>query len=243
MTDSIRTQQRKFTDKIIRQTGKTINRFSLIGGGDTVAVGVSGGKDSLTLVDILSRRRRHLPVSYELRPVCIRIAGVNDGFDSRPLADFCRSRTGNYEEISVSCDMTTGKDPCFICSWHRRKALFEFCRTHSITTLALGHTMDDRSETLLMNLFYQGSISSMPVSLSLFDGGIRIIRPLGDISEKDINEYSRIRRLPVYKTECPHFNGQRRLKVREILSDLESSHPHVKRSIVSALDNIKTGYL
>ncbi len=232
-----------FAKRILKQAGRTINQYRMIGSNDTAAIGISGGKDSTALLDILVRRKKHLPINYTIVPVFVRMKWVHDNVDTGQLRRYCMERAGSFHELNASCDMTTEKDPCFVCSWHRRKTLFDFCKEKEISTIAFGHTMDDRAETLLMNLFFQGNFSTMPVSQHFFDGTLRIIRPLAEISEADIFRYTKILGLPVDKKECKFFTNQSRKKVRTILSELEKDHPHVKNSIVSSINNIKPEYL
>lgn len=236
-------QDSLFIKKVLKDAGRSINQHAMIEANNRVAVGVSGGKDSLALIDILARRMEHIPVSYTIVPVFIRTAGVHDAMDSAQLEEFCINCCGSFREIRVECDMKTDKDPCFVCSWHRRKALFDFCKTEYISTLALGHTMDDRAETLLMNMFYQGNISSMPLHQYFFEGNLKIIRPLGEIPEADIIRYTKLIKLPVCKHDCPYFKNQSRKRIRKMLNTFEHDHPYIKNNIVSSISNIKEEYL
>jgi tRNA 2-thiocytidine biosynthesis protein TtcA len=229
--------------EIIKKVGKTINKFNLIEGKDTVAVGISGGKDSLALLSILNERLKHIPVFYTLIPVFIRVLKIHDSLEIGELKKYCTNLTGYFYEIEIEPDFETGKDPCFICSWHRRKALFEFCKDRKIEKLALGHTLDDRIETLLMNLFYQGNISTMPVILDLFEGKLKLLRPLGETTENDIIDYVNEIQLPVISHECVYFNRQSRKKIRNLLEELKRTNPDIKQSISKAMDNIKHEYL
>lgn len=236
-------KKKEFIRKIIKKCGKTINHYELIKANETVAVALSGGKDSLSLLDILHTRLKHLPVSYNLISVHVHVKGITNSIDTEKLQDFALKRSSAFYLEEIDIDLSSDKDPCFICSWHRRKKLFSLCQRLGIKKLALGHTLNDIAETLLMNMFFQGNISTMPVSLPLFDGDLTIIRPLGETEETDISEYASTNNLPIQESRCPYSKEQTREEMRELLDRLSKKHPQVRQTLVKSMKNIHDDYI
>ncbi|MGA2466551.1 MAG: ATP-binding protein, partial [Thermodesulfobacteriota bacterium] len=207
--------------------------------------GVSGGKDSLTLLHLLHERRKRVQTHYELIPVHIDL-----GFDSKPsniLKDF-------FEAQSLSCHIEftdIGKrangpenreNPCFLCSWERRKLIFQLAHRLKCNKIALGHHKDDIIETLLLNIFYSGEISTMLPLQTLFKGKIILIRPLALIEEKKIERFAREMDLPFGPSGCPSSGKTKRKEVKELIETLERKNRKVKGNIFRSLSNIKLDY-
>lgn len=231
--------------KIDTTVGSTIFDHALIKPNDRVLIGVSGGKDSLTLLDTLARWKRRVPITAELFAAHITVSEFPDGIDSLYLDDFCRSRGVPFKSITTSAGIVdlTKDNPCFICARHRRNALFEYAREINCSRLALGHHLDDIIATLLMNMCYHGNISSMPLSSTLFKGNLTIIRPLGAIEESDIILYERQQKLGAQKSTCTHGKLLSRSRIREVIDDLAADNPTVKKNIFRSRWNIKNEYL
>lgn len=132
---------------------------------------------------------------------------------------------------------------CYLCSWHRRKALFDLAVQLNCNKIALGHHLDDITETLLMNLFFQGSFGTMPPKLPMTKFDMTIIRPLALISENEIKEMERIRLFKKQIKSCPYEKDSSRSDAKKLIADLEKWNPHVRQSIWSAMENIKYDYL
>ncbi|RLD46517.1 MAG: tRNA 2-thiocytidine(32) synthetase TtcA, partial [Bacteroidetes bacterium] len=130
-----------------------------------------------------------------------------------------------------------------VCSWHRRKALFEFAKENGFRKLAFGHHMDDAVETLLINMAYHGNISSMPGKLSMFDGALDSIRPLILLTNKDTAEFARIRNYPELTAKCPYENQTFRKTARGLITELEQLHPKAKWNLFNSMGNIDQEYL
>lgn len=235
----------KISKKLLKQTGKTINHYKLIKKNDRIIVGLSGGKDSLSLLDLLYLRKQYVPVEHTLIAAYIEIDEIGHRLDINELQKFCDERNLEfiYKKISVDMNKDENKDKCFVCSWHRRKALFKLAEELKCNKLALGHHIDDIIATLFMNMTMQGNISTMPISISLFEGELEIIRPLGQIEENHIIEYSNINKLKIQKHECKFGKNQSREKVTEILSKLYQLNPHVKKNIFRSMSHINKEYL
>ena len=235
----------RYIDKIEKTVGLAINRYSLIEGGDRVAVALSGGKDSLVLLDTLARRRRRLPVTYELFAVHVFIKNIGYESDVNFMREFCASLDVPFHLIEMEADLTIdeSKSKCFVCSWHRRKALFNFAEEMNCGKLALGHHLDDAIETLMMNMMYSGITSSLPPSLSMFSGKLHMIRPLILLEKREIDRYAEIREFPAEVKRCPYGEDTTRIKAREMIEQMTSGNSAVKKSIFRSMSNIHREYL
>lgn len=225
--------------------GKAIHRYGLIQDGDRILVGVSGGKDSLTLLHLLQERRKRVPIDYELIPVHIDL-----GFDSeraKILKDFFEAQGLSYHieftDIGKRANSPENREnPCFLCSWERRKCIFHLAHRLKCNKIALGHHKDDIIETLLLNIFYSGEISSMVPIQTLFKGKITLIRPLALIEEKKIERFAREMGLPFGPSGCPSSGKTKRKEVKELIETLERKNRKVKGNIFRSLSNIKLDY-
>ncbi len=237
----------KFWEKEIRSLmGKAIHRFGLIEDGDRILVGVSGGKDSLTLLHLLNERRKRVPIRYELIPVHIDL-GFNSG-RTEILKDFFESRGLSYHieftDIGKRANSSENREnPCFLCSWERRKRLFYLAQHLKCNKIALGHHKDDIIETLLLNIFYSAEISTMLPLQTLFKGKITLIRPLALIEEKKIERFAREMKLPFGPGGCPVSGKTKRKEVKELIETLEKKNRKIRGNIFRSLSNIKMEYL
>jgi tRNA 2-thiocytidine biosynthesis protein TtcA len=236
-----------YWEKEIRSLmGKAIHRFGLIQDGDRILVGVSGGKDSLTLLHLLQERRKRVPIDYELIPVHIDL-----GFDSRRaeiLKGFFESRGFPYHieftDIGRRANSPENREnPCFLCSWERRKRIFHLAYRLKCNKVALGHHKDDIIETLLLNIFYSGEISTMLPLQPLFKGKITLIRPLALVEERKIERFAREMGLPVGPSGCPSSGKTKRNEMKELIKALEKKNRRVKGNIFRSLSNIKMDYM
>jgi tRNA 2-thiocytidine biosynthesis protein TtcA len=231
--------------KVAKSAGCTIFEYKLLSEGNRVLIGLSGGKDSLSLVDILSEWNARSPVKVSLHAAHVELEGLGYSADQNALREFCESRKVPYYHRTVAVDFNRepGIDKCFICAWHRRKALFDLAKELDCSRLAFGHHMDDIIITLLMNMSFHGNFSTMPVKVSMFEGELSIIRPLGRIEEKDIVRYADIKKLPIQRYSCPFGLEQSRAKIRDIVESLAALEPRVKRNIFNSMSNIRSDYL
>ena len=235
-----------YWDKEIRSLmGKAIHRYGLIQDGDRILVGVSGGKDSLSLLYLLYERSKRVPIHYELFPVYIDL-----GFDSKRaeiLENFFRTKGLPYHieftDIGRRANSPENREnPCFLCSWERRKRLFHLAHRFKCDKIALGHHQDDIIETLLLNIFYSAEISTMVPSQSLFKGKITLIRPLALLEEKKIERFAREMGLPFGPSGCPSSGMTKRKVVKDLIEALSKKNRRVKGNIFRALSNIKLDY-
>jgi len=237
-------QQEKLFKKLSKKAGKSIMEHRMLNEGDRLLAGLSGGKDSLILLEILADRIRSMPFHVDLAAIHITVENIGYAINTRYLEDFCTGLKIPLLLRTVSADPDlTGKSPCFICSWQRRKTIFNVTREEGFNKLAFGHHRDDALETFMMNLLYHGSVSSMPYSLSMFDGRINLIRPMLDLWEKDLAGYASMRGFTKEEKQCPYDGETKRSYTREVIEDLQRAYPKAKINMFKALGNIYEAYL
>lgn len=236
-----------YWEKEIRSlVGKAIHRYGLIQNGDRILVGVSGGKDSLTLLHLLQERRKRVPIHYALTPVHIdlgfgsgRAEILKDYFEREGLSYYIE-----FTNIGRKANSPENKEnPCFLCSWERRKRLFHLANRLKCNKVALGHHKDDMIETLLLNIFYSAEISTMLPLQSMFNGKMTIIRPLSLVEEKEIERFARAKGLPFGPSGCPSSGKTKRGEVKEIIERLSRKNHRVKGNIFRSLSNVKLDYM
>jgi len=235
----------RYIDAIEKRVGLAINRYSLIHGGDNVLVALSGGKDSLAMLETLANRRRRLPVTYGITAAHVHIKNIGYSVDRDYLADFCEQLSVPLHIIEAGADLDApcDKSVCFICSWLRRKKLFDLCESTGCGILALGHQMNDAVETLLMNMMFNGTISSMPPALNLFSGKLKIIRPLILLEENETAEYSRLRGFPAMVKDCPHSKESKRADAKKIIQAMNAIEKDALKNLYRSMSNIHGEYL
>ena len=225
--------------------GKAIHRYGLIQDGDRVLVGVSGGKDSLSLLHLLHERSKRVPIDYELLPVYIDL-----GFDpsrAEILKNFFKTKGLPYHieftDIGIKANSPENREnPCFLCYWERRKCLLQLSQRYQCNKIALGHHKDDIIETLLLNIFYSAEISTMLPLQALFKGKITLIRPLALLEEKKIERFAREMGLPFGPGGCPSSGKTKRKVVKDLIERVSEKDHRVKGNIFRALSNIKLDY-
>ena len=229
-----------------RAVGKAIHRYDLIADGDRIVVGLSGGKDSLTLMHMLSERQARVPVAYELLAVHID-PGFEGGF-SKPLEAYCEKQGFSirleYTDYGLKGHSQENREnPCFLCSRLRRKRLFEIADELGYNKIALGHNKDDIIETLFMNIFYAGEISTMVPSQSFFDDRFTVIRPLAFADKSLIKSFANDQKFPEFINPCPSASNSKRQEIRSLLKDLYRSNNKIKGNIFRAMSHVRMDYL
>ncbi|MBF0532784.1 MAG: hypothetical protein HQL23_06780 [Candidatus Omnitrophica bacterium] len=229
---------------ISKKIGRAVKAYDMLHDGDKVILAVSGGKDSLTLVDMMLHRQKIAPIDFELMAVYIDMDAPN--FPQDRLRDFFVSRQIPYhfEKIDMLQGKTWEEINCFWCSWSRRKALFRIADRFGFNKIAFGHHLDDVVETVLLNLFFRGEIGAMRPKQELFQGRITLIRPLAFVEESAVAAFFQERGLPdIDKHKCPNNDRTQRMRLKKWLSQIEAVNPAVKKNIYNALKNIKSDYL
>jgi len=228
---------------ISKRVGKAITDYNMLSPGDKIAVAVSGGKDSLTLLKVLRDRQSFVPIKYDLLAVHIDLGYPKSC--AKPLEKYFKNIGVKYQIEKVDAlRKTKPKDiNCFWCSWNRRKALFETANRFGCTKVALGHHMDDIIETILLNLFFQGEISAMSPKQKLFKGKITLVRPLAYTEEHLIRKFVKEEKIPTFDCICPNSVVSNRSRIGKLISGLKKVCPDVKKNIFRSLKRIKKDYL
>ncbi len=216
---------------------KAIAEFGLIDDGDKILVGLSGGKDSLCLLELLAKRMRIYKPSFTVEAIHIRMENVRYESDTSYLQGFAKELGVPLHIATTRFDDTieTDKPVCFLCSWHRRKQMFNMAQELGCNKIALGHHQDDIIHTAMMNEFFQSSFSTMPVRLTMRKMPLTIIRPLCLIAEKDIREYAGLRGYEKQIKLCPYETDSHRAFMQHIFEEIERKNPEARHSMWNAL--------
>ena len=212
--------------------------YHLIDDGDRILVALSGGKDSLCLLDLLAQRQRIFMPRFSIEAIHIRMENIAYETDTNYLEDFCRQRNVNLHVVNTSFDASTDKrkSPCFLCSWNRRKQMFNLAQEIGCNKIALGHHMDDLIHTALMNECFQGRFDTMPVFLQMKKMPLAIIRPLCLCHESDIKAYAEQEGYQKQRKLCPYEKESYRTDIQQIFQQMESLNPEARYSIWNALE-------
>ena len=239
--------------RLTKRFHKACADYGLIADGDHILIGLSGGKDSLALVELLGKRAQVWVPRFQVTAVHIRVKERDYHSDLSYLEEFCArvrvpfivrdTEIVDTRESSSLENQSREKHPCFLCSWYRRKALFDVAQELGCNKIALGHHKDDLIETLLMNLIFQGSIGTIPPLLQMEKMPIQMIRPLCLIEEKEIQLYATLSGYEKQVKLCPLEKISNRAEVKQLIGQLEALNPNVRDSIWGAMENIKAEYL
>ena len=212
--------------------------YHLIDDGDRILVALSGGKDSLCLLDLLAQRQRIFMPRFSIEAIHIRMENIDYETDTHYLEEFCRQRNVNLHVVNTSFDASTDKrkSPCFLCSWNRRKQMFNLAQEIGCNKIALGHHMDDLIHTALMNECFQGRFDTMPVFLQMKKMPLAIIRPLCLCHESDIKAYAEQEGYQKQRKLCPYEKDSYRTDIQQIFQQMESLNPEARYSIWNALE-------
>lgn len=232
-------------NKILSYVRRCVEDYDMIQAGDRVAVGVSGGKDSLTLLVALARLREFYPKPFTVEAYTLDMGHVDggEGMDFTGVEALCRELdvpfTLLHSEIHhIIFDLRKEKNPCSMCAKMRRGALHNALREHGITKIALGHHFDDAVETFFLSLFYESRLSCFHPVTYLDRTDITQIRPLLYVSEAMIREAVPRLQLPVVHNPCPADGHTKRQEVKTLIASLEPQYPKLKESIFAAMQRL-----
>ena len=248
----------KQRERLTKRFHKACADYGLIADGDHILIGLSGGKDSLLLTELLGRRSKIYKPRFQVTALHVRVKERDYRTDLSYLESFCQEAgvplivrdTMINDELSATAslndEMVKGKretNPCFLCSWYRRKMLFNVAQELGCNKIAFGHHRDDVIETMLMNLIYQGTFATMPPMLQLDKMPLQIIRPLCLIDEADIMQYAAMRGYEKQQKLCPFEHVSAREQVKGLLAQIKELNPEATDSMYGALSNVKYSYL
>lgn len=252
--------EEKLRNKLTKRFHKACAEYGLIEDGDHILIGLSGGKDSLLLTELLGRRARIYKPHFNVSALHVRVKERDYTSDLTYLEEFCKeagiplmvrdvslppapSLKGGEKMPEAQGKSEKVTSPCFVCSWYRRKELFNVAQELGCNKIAFGHHRDDLLETMLMNLIYQGAFATMPPKLQLEKMPLQIIRPLCLIDEADIKEYAAMREYKKQVSLCPFEHVSSREKVKGLLAQIKALNPEAADTMFGALGNVKGEYL
>ena len=223
--------------KLMGLMRRCIDDYDMIREGDRVAVGVSGGKDSLVLLQLLAGLRRYFNKSFQLEAITI---DMGMGMDYSGIEELCRQLEVPYHIIKTEIgpiifDHRKEKNPCSLCAKMRRGALNQAILDLGFNKLALGHHYDDAVETFVMSLIYEGRISCFQPVTDLDRTGIVQIRPMLYIHEKTVDHFAKRMELPVVENRCPVDKSTKREEIKQLVYDLSQTYPDLKERIFGAM--------
>ena len=235
--------------RLAKKATKAIIDYQMIEEGDRVMVGLSGGKDSWALLQILDVLRQRAPVTFSL--IAVNVDSGYKDYKHDLIARTCEARGWEYRIEHTGIGQTIddilddGATPCSLCARLRRGVLYRIAKDTGATKIALGHHADDFIETLLLNLFFAGTLKAMPAKLVSDDGAHVVIRPLVYVGEDEARAYAKESELPIIGCCCPACGdlSLQRQRAKRLVMDLETEHPGVKQSMLKALGNVAPRHL
>lgn len=249
-------ESRRLWHRLNERFVKAMATYHLIEDDDHILVGLSGGKDSLLLLELLAKRSRIDHPRFKVEALHVRMENIHYETDTSYLQQFCDSlgvtlhvRTTSFEvfneeaannenlKAQISNLKRKQKQPCFLCSWNRRKQMFNLAQELGCNKIALGHHQDDMLHTALMNLTFQGRFDTMPALLRMRKMPLSIIRPLCMIEEKDIKAYADMQGYQKQLKLCPYETNSHRADIKQLYESIEHMNPEARYSIWNALNS------
>lgn len=226
------------TQKMLSVVRKGITKYKLIKDGDKIAVGVSGGKDSVTLLKLLAEYRRFSPERFSLIAISVDLNFKDNPTNFTPLKEFCQSIDVELfiEKTDIGqvvFDVRKESNPCALCSKMRKGALNNLAKKLGCNKVALGHHADDLTDTLLLSLFYEGRLSTFAPKSYLDKIDLTLIRPMVMVREADIISYAK--NLPITKSCCPANTLTKREYVKDVVKEISRTIPNIREMLFTAL--------
>lgn len=230
---------------LLRKVGEAVSRFKMIRDGDRVAVALSGGKDSLTMLEALLLLQQRAPVEFTVCAFTVEQGKFLRPFE--PMGEYLKNRgidwTYYHDRPSFRLLHEQPGHGCDLCSRYRRRAVYEIVRGLGANVIAFGHTADDFCESFLRNALFTGRVSSLPPITWSRQRDFRLIRPLVYVTEDMTSRFAESLGAPLIPCGCSERTGTVRRTLRELFAGLEKDHPHLKETLLSAMGNIETGRL
>ena len=251
-------ESRRLEKRLKERFVKAMATYHLIEDDDRILVGLSGGKDSLLLTELLAKRAKIEHPRFSVEALHVRMENIHYETDTSYLQQFCDNlgvplhvRTTSFtvisteqserRDLSTTLEMTSKdkrrqKQPCFLCSWNRRKVMFNLAQELGCNKIALGHHQDDLIHTVLLNLTYQAHFATMPARLKMRKMPLSIIRPLCLIPEADIKAWAELQGYQKQQKLCPYETNSHRTDIKRLYDALEQLNPEVRYNIWGALE-------
>ena len=233
--------KRKLLNDFTGTVRRAVDDYGMIEAGDRVAVGVSGGKDSMLLLAALHHLKSYYPRPFELEAITIELGF--EGMDFAPVADFCEARGIPYTRVvtdikEIVFDVRQEPNPCSLCAKMRRGALSNTIRARGVSKLALGHHFDDAVETFMMSLLFEGRLSCFRPVTYLDRSGVTQIRPLVYAGEQKIAQVAAALELPIVENPCPQDKASKRYEIKKLLGGMSAEYPDMKSKIFGAMQRL-----
>ena len=244
---NLNNESRRLEHRLKERFVKAMATYHLIEDDDRILVGLSGGKDSLLLTELLANRAKIDHPRFSVEALHVRMENIQYETDTSYLQQFCDEqgvklhlRTTRFEigeeTVNDARDARRQKQPCFLCSWMRRKEMFNLAQELGCNKIALGHHQDDMLHTALMNLTFQGRFDTMPARLKMRKMPLTMIRPLCLIEEADIKAYAEMKGYQKQKKICPYETNSHRTDIKRLYDEIEQMNPEARYSIWRALN-------
>ena len=226
--------------RVLSEVRKAVDDYHMIAEGDKIAVGISGGKDSLTLLYALSSLRRFYPHPFDLVAVTVDLGFAN--LDLTEIKKLCEKLEVPYTVVKTQIgqivfEQRQENNPCALCTKMRKGALNEAMKQLGCNKIAYAHHMDDVVETMMLSLLYEGRFHTFSPVTYLDDTGLTVIRPLIYMKEADVIGFVRKYEVPVVKSPCPADGHTKREYVKQLLKQLNTENPGVKQRMFTAVQN------
>ncbi len=226
------------TKHLLSCVRRAVDDYSMIEDGDKIAVGISGGKDSLALLCALAGLRRFYPKKFEM--IALTIDMGLEGTDFSPIAELCEKLNVEYKIIPTQISKIIFEErkeanPCSLCAKMRRGAIHSSAKELGCNKVALGHHFDDTIETFMLNLFFEGRIGCFSPVTYLSRTDITLIRPMIYLPEKDVRYYANATKLPIVKSTCPADGNTQREEMKKMLAELDRKHKGLRYRIFGAI--------
>lgn len=239
---------KKLNKVLRRQTGQAISDYNMIEDGDKIMVCLSGGKDSYTLLEILSQLKAVAPINFDI--IAVNLDQKQPGFPEHVLPEYLDQLGVDYKIVEqdtysiVKEKLEPGKTTCSLCSRLRRGILYKTAKELGATKIALGHHRDDMLATMMLNLFFAGKLKSMPAKLVSDNGEHVVIRPLAYCKEKDIEAFAKLQQFPIIPCNlCGSQPNLQRQLTKDMLNDWELNYPGRLETMFTAIQNVVPSHL